>query len=283
MRGTTRPGTLRPARGAVEVLAHLRDTRRRNLRPSTVYQRQRVLARLRAHRHPRSILTCTTENLATWLDRPSLSPQARATETSHLKCFYRWALEEGLIRHDPAARLRRPHLPRRLPRPMPDEHMHRALFLAPDRIRPWLALAAYAGLRACEIGPLRGEDIDRERHLIRVEVGKGGGTSSVPIAPALRETVALLPLSGWCFPRGDNTLGPTPAHRVSQVANLYLHSLGIAHTLHTLRHYFGTHVYEASGGDLRVTQELMRHQSPVSTAGYTFIADTRKSDVLAML
>lgn len=266
-----------------EVRAHLRDLARRNLRPSTIYQRNRVLLRLAAHRAPRSILTVTTEDLVTWLDRPSLSPQARATETSHLRGFYRWALDENLIQRDPAARLTRPHLPRRLPRPMPDEQVFRALVGAPERIRPWLHLAAYAGLRACEIGPLRGEDIDRARGLLRVEVGKGGGTSSVPVAPVLAATVAALPQVGWCFPRMDGEPGPTPAHRVSQITNAYLHDLGIIHTLHTLRHHFGTRVYEVSGGDLRVTQELMRHRSPVSTAGYTWIADARKSDVLALL
>jgi site-specific recombinase XerD len=62
-----------------------------------------------------------------------------------------------------------------------------------------------------------------------------------------------------------------PAHRVSSLCNVFLHDLGISHTLHTLRHWFGTQTLRVNGGDLRQTQELMRHQSPVSTAIYTWV------------
>lgn len=37
------------------------------------------------------------------------------------------------------------------------------------------------------------------------------------------------------------------------------------------RHRFATAVYQTSGRDLRTTQELMRHATPVSTAIYTWI------------
>jgi site-specific recombinase XerC len=55
---------------------------------------------------------------------------------------------------------------------------------------------------------------------------------------------------------------------VSQIVNNWLHAHGIDHTLHTARHYFGTKVYAASS-DLRLTQELMGHSNPGTTAGYT--------------
>ena len=58
---------------------------------------------------------------------------------------------------------------------------------------------------------------------------------------------------------------------VSQITNRYLHDIGIAHTLHTLRHWFGTNCYRVSGRDLRATQELMGHESPASTQVYTWV------------
>jgi site-specific recombinase XerD len=50
--------------------------------------------------------------------------------------------------------------------------------------------------------------------------------------------------------------------------NTYLHSLGITSTAHSLRHRFATTIYEETR-DLRLTQELMGHTSPETTAIYT--------------
>lgn len=52
-------------------------------------------------------------------------------------------------------------------------------------------------------------------------------------------------------------------------ANTYLRSVGVDDTFHSLRHRYGTQVYELSGFDLRLTQELLGHASPATTAIYT--------------
>lgn len=76
-----------------------------------------------------------------------------------------------------------------------------------------------------------------------------------------------MPAAGPLFGRGDRQPGHIPAHRVSQAASAYLHESGSASTLHALRHRFGTKIYGVSK-DLRVTQELLGHSSPVTTALY---------------
>jgi len=58
------------------------------------------------------------------------------------------------------------------------------------------------------------------------------------------------------------------AHEVSLAISAYLRRLGVPASAHQLRHWFGTSIY-GSTHDLRLTQELMGHQSPVTTAGYT--------------
>jgi len=70
---------------------------------------------------------------------------------------------------------------------------------------------------------------------------------------------------------------------VSRLCNDHLHSIGIPHTLHSLRHRYGTQVYRASGRDLRLTQELMRHKTPVSTALYTWVDPAEGAAVVAKL
>jgi len=250
----------------------LADAGRRNLRPGTIKQKRYALRRLGRWLHPDCPLAATHDDLERYLDRLD-KPESRATETSHLRSFYRWALVEGVVDHDPTARLIRPRVPRRLPRPMPDNDLAVALELAPDRIRPWLMLAAYAGLRACEVAPLRAEDLmwGNDPPLIVIDQGKGGHMGAVPMADVVAAELQVLPSRGWLFTYRNGQSGHIPPHLVSSYSNKYLHDLGIAHTFHTLRHWFGTQTLRANGGNLRQSQELMRHQSPVSTAIYTWV------------
>lgn len=250
----------------------LDDCGRRNLRPGTINQKRLALRRLYRSVYPTPLLEVTHDQLVEFLDRLD-QPEARACETSHLRTFYRWAVLEQLLEVDPTIRLIRPRVPRRLPRPMPTNDLAVAVDTAPERVRPWLMLAAYAGLRACEISGLRACDLmwSNVPPLLVVDQGKGGHTRAVPIAPPLADELASLPRSGWLFPRRDGNPGPAPPHLVSRLSNQHLHGLGITHTLHTLRHWFATETLRINGGDLRQTQELLGHQSPVSTAIYTWV------------
>lgn len=266
------------------VAAFIAEAERRNLRPGTIKQKRYALGRLARHTAPADLLELGHDHLVAYLDRLD-KPETRATEMSHLRSFYRWAAIEGLIDHDPTMRLVRPRVPRRLPRPIPDRDLSMAVELAPDRILPWLLLAAYAGLRACEIARLRAEDVmwANEPPLLVVDQGKGGHTRAVPLSPVLEPELRRLPLRGWLFPRRDGAPGPTPAHVVSQLSNRHLHGLGITHTLHTLRHWFATKTLRVNGGNLRESQDLMGHQSPVSTAIYTWVNPEAAAATVAAL
>ena len=254
--------------------AHAAHLKFLNRRPSSVTQRVLALRRLEGFAHPCLLLEVDGDTLSRFTRQRKLGVEARAGAVSHLRGFYKWALDEDLIDADPSVRLRRPKRERRLPRPMPDGAAARALSEAPEPIRAWLYLAAYAGLRACEIAQLRGQDIllYQEPPIIIIRESKGGDTSVVPIAEVLRPIVAeLARRDGWCFEKGRGGDGHVTASQLQKRANTFLHELGIPETLHQLRHWFGTNAFRVTGRDLRATQELMRHRSPVSTAGYTFV------------
>lgn len=254
---------------------HLRFLGRRNLRPSTISQRRLALRRLGRAMDP---ARATTDDLERWLDEREMGPEARACEISHLRGFYKWAVKEGRLASNPALELVRPKIARRLPRPMPEPDLQMAVEMAPEPIRSMLLIAAFAGLRACEISRLEGEHVHLSSKVLLVVEGKGGGMSSVPIYPALVPVFRRLPRYGPLFFLTDGrTMRP---HNVSHWCNRYLHSLGIQHTLHSLRHRFGTCAYEASGRDLRTTQELLRHRTPVSTALYTWVSPGHLADAV---
>lgn len=251
---------------------HLSHLRARNLRPLYIETRGQVLNRLENH-VAGDPLVATLDDLRAYLNR-GLAPGTIAVEVAHLRGFYRWALLEGLIPTDPTLRLDRPKRPPAQPRPISRQDLAAVLGVACDHIRPMLYLAAYAGLRACEIAPLRGEHLllRDDPPILIVAEGKGGVSGAVPISPTLEPVVRALPPRGWCFPRLDGNPGHLSRSRVCQLTNGLLHGIGIDATLHQLRHFFITEIYRATH-DIRVAQKLARHASSKTTDGYTYISD----------
>lgn len=79
-----------------------------------------------------------------------------------------------------------------------------------------------------------------------------------------------LPLHGPLFRKYDGTGERVTPWLVSRLAAADMRANGIDATIHQLRHRFGTALYDATK-DPRLTQEGLRHESPVSTAGYTLV------------
>lgn len=260
---------------------YIRHLQRRNLRATYVYAQRGTLKRLGLWLGSHDLLDAGTEDLIGYLDSRNLCAGARAAEIAHLRQFYSWALEEHLIDADPTTKVVKPRRHRGVPRPMPEADFRRALLEALPRTGAILAFAGLAGLRACEICQLRADDMDAGIILIRE--GKGGGSSTVPLAPQLAEYLARcdLPTWGWLFPRQDGR-GHVSRSMICHIANTFLRELGIRHSLHTARHLFGTAVYRKTL-DLRLTQELLRHQSPATTALYTQLVPERGAAALASL
>lgn len=78
------------------VASHLAHLERRNLRPATIYQRSRALARMSSVTG-KPPLECTREDLTRWWDALRQLPEGRATELSHVKQFYKWAIIQELL------------------------------------------------------------------------------------------------------------------------------------------------------------------------------------------
>ncbi|HET6910182.1 MAG TPA: tyrosine-type recombinase/integrase [Mycobacteriales bacterium] len=262
------------------IAQYLHYIERLEYAPTTIYTRRRQLQRLAHMFAPRHLFDLTDVDLDDWTERDlaKCGPKGRATAIAHVRAFYRWAEVHDHLgdKPNPSRRLRRPRLPRALPRPITEEDLYLALETAPKRIRPWIALAGWAGLRACEIARLRREDIldDATPPMIVVR-GKGSKERLVPLGPALLAELRRhgLPTTGYVFPRGDGQPGPNQPHRVSKLVNVHLHGLGLKTTLHKMRHRFGTQIY-AITKDIRVTQEVLGHSSPATTAIYAAFSNS---------
>jgi integrase/recombinase XerD len=220
----------------------------------------------------------STMDMINSLDR-AMSAWSRSTYVGSLHAWGRWLVQTGRREQDPAAGLPKPRNPKTVPRPISEHDTQKIIRSASGRELIMILLAAYAGLRVHEVAKIRGEDISEESLYVE---GKGGVIAMIPTHPLIWEAAASLPREGWWFPsrQGD---GPLTSHAVGLIMAATIRGAGVNGTAHQLRHRYGTAVLRASGGNLRVAQELLRHASPATTAGYTLVEDSEKrSAVLAL-
>ena len=200
-----------------------------------------------------------------------LKPWSRRTYLNHLGAFGKW-LGVNLIEG-----IRKPPAPRSIPSPLPEADLNRLARATSGRRRAWVLLGGFCGLRAHETAKLAAEDlVDGEDGEVVIRVtGKGGRTDIVPVPPVVLEALDRS-VAGPFWP------GVRPERVSRSVATAAL-KIGIKMRYHQLRHRFGTAVYRASGRDLLLTQRLMRHASPATTAGYAAVADERIHEVIRAL
>ncbi len=244
--------------------------RARSLSASHFRDRRRAVLRLALHLGTDPV-DATYDQLLPYLTTVTrCTARSRYAEISHLVQYYRWCVVHGHRADDPTLRLPKPKLPKLLPRPMSEANVEAAILGAERRVRLILVLAAYAGLRACEIAALHRTDIlDGLEVPSLVAHGKGSKDRIVPMCDRVIEALREygVPQRGPLFPRLDGRAGAWTGPRVSMVANLYLHDQGIADTLHSLRHRAATG-WQRETGDLLVVATLLGHDNPATTMVY---------------
>jgi site-specific recombinase XerD len=267
------------------LFQHLNWLRTRGLRESTIYQRRNAIFRFRESVGC-SPLEASREQVEAWWSRLPGTPHTRCVELSHIKSFIKWGIKQELTSEDTTARIERPKVPRRLPRPISEEQLKLALGNADARMRFMLCLAAFGGLRCCEIALVEWGDVrsSPDGPLLSIPEGKGGHSRVVPLHPdahAAMEQMAGV-RRGRVLKRLDGRPGPVTASRVSKEINEYLHGLGVSDTAHSLRHRFGTVLFHASK-DIVLTKNMMGHQSISTTSGYVALDASRAKEMIDRL
>jgi integrase/recombinase XerC len=257
--------------------AYLEHLRRAGRSAETIRLRRSTLTQLNA------ALTfglggAADNELAEWIYDERIQSNSRATYLSGVRGFYRWAVRAKWITLDPTVELESIRTTRGIARPCTDEQLHAILTTTPKRIQVWAAIAAYEGLRCCEISGLDREHITEQR-LIVVR-GKGGAARVHDTDPCVWEKVRDLP------PGPIATLVTTgeraSADYVSKMGKAWFRRRGVDITMHQLRHWLGCTVQEKYK-DARVTMELLGHASLNATSIYTRATLTQQRSARAML
>jgi len=211
--------------------------------------------------------------------RRGLSAKSLQRRLSACRSFYGWLLKQGRVAANPAAGIRGPKAPRKLPQVLdPDEA--KVLVEVPTdvplglRDRALLELFYSSGLRLSELCALRWRDLQLDDGLVTV-LGKGSRQRSVPLGSHARRA-----LSEWrgstgatadapVFPGRNGPITPRAVqYRLRQLAQRQ----GLFKRVHPhlLRHSFASHILESSG-DLRGVQELLGHADIATTQIYTHL------------
>ena len=192
---------------------------------------------------------------------------AQPSKLNHQASGLRFFFTITLGRADLAHQLARTHYPRKLPHVLSPDEVARLLEAAPGpglKYKAALSIAYGAGLRGGEVVMLRVSDIDSERMLIRVEMGKGRKDRHAMLSGQLLELLRAWWLQcrsrGWLFP-GLDPLLPITTRQLNRVCHVAAQAAGLGSwvTPHTLRHSFATHLLE-SNTDVRVIQVLLACQ-----------------------
>jgi len=236
---------------------------------------------------PEGIDSLAVRGFVARLHHDGLDKSSIARKLSAVRSFLKRAVRDGRIEANPAASVRAPRVPRKLPRDLSVDEVFALL----DRIqgrdpcslrdRAILEFLYATGLRVGELVSLDLEDLDLQGQLVRV-VGKGGKERIVPFGSKAQGAVASW-LSEARLLRGRggdpgavflNLRGGRLTDRsVRRILDRRLREAAVEARVspHALRHSFATHLLGA-GADLRAIQELLGHSSLSTTQRYTHVS-----------
>ena len=141
-----------------------------------------------------------------------------------------------------------------------------------------------SGLRLSELLNLKRKDLDFDRNIIYVKLGKGNKDRITLMSESLKIDL-LRYYSKYEFKteyvlEGRN--GKYTKKSVQKVLENYGKNAGIKLTPHMLRHSFATHLFEA-GTDIRYIQKLLGHSDLKTTEIYTKVSNKDLSKIKSPL
>jgi site-specific recombinase XerD len=214
-----------------------------------------------------------------------------ARRVATVRNYFAWLVHENVLESSPAAGLKTPKPPKKLPELVVREQLDELLDgdwgddAKAIRDRAICEILYGAGLRVSELCGLDLDSIDEPSGLIRV-TGKGNKERVVPLHATAFASLALWRQRGRALMMGDLSPGaalffngrgrrltPRDVRRIldGRIGQGHIHP-------HALRHTYATHLLEG-GADLRVVQELLGHESLTTTQIYTHVSKSRLQNV----
>jgi integrase/recombinase XerD len=222
-----------------------------------------------------------------WLNERGVSPRTQARTISGIKSFYKYLLIEGKISSDPTALLESPKIGRKLPDILSMEEID-TLIDAVDLEKPegqrnkaMLETLYSCGLRVSELVNLKITNLFFDQGFIKIE-GKADKERLVPVSNRAIEEINKY-MTGYrknlkIDKESENILFLNRRGKKLSRVMVFTIIKNLAEKIdldkkispHTFRHSFATHLING-GADLRAVQEMLGHESILTTEIYTHL------------
>ena len=232
-------------------------------------------------------LSCSSSEVSAYLAERSaqVTKRTQAHILSSLRSFFDFLVLENLRKDNPADKVEAPKIGRYLPEVLSIEEVDMIMdgvdLSSPfgKRDRAILEVLYGCGLRVSEAAGLKISDIYFEEAFLRV-IGKGDKERLVPLGETAADALAahLESRIEADSPQSEafvflNRFGrPMTRVAIFNIVKAAALAAGIRKEIspHTFRHSFATHLIE-NGADLRSVQEMLGHESILTTEIYTHI------------
>jgi integrase/recombinase XerD len=245
---------------------------------------------------PVSVTYTDLKAFLVWYSAKNENTRTQSRVLSGIRAFFKFLLIEGEIEENPASLIESPKIGLKLPEVLsiveidkiidaidlskPEGHRNKAI----------IETLYGCGLRVSELVNLRLTDIHYSEEFV-VVTGKGNKQRLVPISGKALKEMDIYKIDRDRLPviRDQNVLflNRRGSHLTRAMIFTIIKDLaakaGIRKNIspHTFRHSFATHMIEA-GADLRAVQEMLGHESILTTEIYTHIDRSFLRDTLIM-
>jgi integrase/recombinase XerD len=237
---------------------------------------------------PENITYSDLQEFLIWINELGMGARSQARILSGIRTFYKYLLLDDIITTDPTKLVESPKIGRKLPTVLSVQEID-LLLDAIDMSKPegrrnkaMLETLYSCGLRVSELVGLKLNCIYFDQGFIRV-TGKGDKERLVPISEkAMREIQNYWPDRNSLLNRTDKEsenivfLNRWGKKLTREMVFTIIKRLAVAINLrktispHTFRHSFASHLVEG-GADLRAVQEMLGHESILTTEIYTHL------------
>ncbi|MFC2137525.1 site-specific tyrosine recombinase XerD [Bacteroidota bacterium] len=266
----------------------------RSLSPNSVEAYIRDIEKLRTYSsiqqssiNPLQIQLSQLKNFIEWINELGLSARSQSRLISGIKSFYKFLFIEGKIDSDPTELLETPKIGRKLPDVLSIEEIDNIIeaidLSKPEgqRNKAIIETLYSCGLRVSELINLKISNLYFNDKFIRV-LGKGNKERLVPISEkAIKEIrlysehtrthIAIQKGYEDCLFLNRRGKSLTRVMIFTIIKDL-VEKVGLKKSIspHTFRHSFASHLIDG-GADLRAVQEMLGHESIITTEIYTHL------------
>jgi len=250
------------------------------------------------NKNPSEISMKDLQAFLKYITQLGVSSRSQARIISGIRSYYKYLMMEDLIDSNPTSLLEAPSLGQKLPEVLTVEEIDELIscidLSKPEghRNRAIIETLYSCGLRVSELINLRISNIYDDQSYIRI-LGKGDKERLIPLSKSALQEIMLYVenyRNKTTIQKGNEDIVflNRRGKQLSRVMIFHIikelsKSTNISKNIspHTFRHSFATHLVEG-GADLRAVQEMLGHESILTTEIYTHLNKEYLKDTISL-